>query len=123
MYYFRLILILIILFSVNGIKAQVDDPDIVVPSVQPGNPTEDEKLAAQYFQNKEFEKAGGAAHKLASPCRHIGAEKLLSVLKDIETEPDPLKHEKELNTKAEEALQLFHKVKQKILEHIDQKKN
>jgi len=62
MYYFRLILILIILFSVNGIKAQVDDPDIVVPSVQPGNPTEDEKLAAQYFQNKEYRKKHPKEH-------------------------------------------------------------
>ncbi|MFC2100375.1 tetratricopeptide repeat protein [Bacteroidota bacterium] len=93
----RILFILLFVIPVFSIEAQVDDPDIVVPAVKPGNPTEDEKLAAQYFQNKEFDKAAEIYERLYEKKRsqfyYTYYFQCLVELKDLKTAEKFLKRE------------------------------
>jgi len=70
------------------------------------------------INRKEYRKAGDAAHKLASPCRHIGAETLRDILKVIEVESDKKNIVMDMKMKAEEARIEYEIVKKQILDHL-----
>lgn len=59
------------------------------------------------------------AHKLSSPCRHLGANKLLNQLKQIENEFHPHDSSIDLKDLIQEANLEYNIIKQRILEHLD----
>ena len=71
----------------------------------------------------ELKIIGDAAHKLASPCRHIGAEALLAILKEIELESENEKTELDMKKRAEEAQKEYGLIKELILDHINNRNN
>lgn len=81
------------------------------------------ELLISNLRKEDVEEAGNIAHKLASPCRHIGADHLLSLLKEIENKSGTDSSCAELMQKAELAGDAYEKVKQAVLEHLDSLKN
>jgi len=79
------------------------------------------KIMRDSINRKEFSMTGGAAHKLVSPCRHIGAEALLDILKEIEMESDKKNSTMDMKMKAEEARIEYEIVKKQILDHLQHK--
>jgi len=57
-------------------------------------------------------------HKLSSPCRHLGAQKLLSVFKQMENHADETNAKVDMQFLLTEAIQEFEKVKRHISNHI-----
>ena len=74
------------------------------------------------IDNDDHNEAGNSAHKLASPCRHIGADKLLAILKEIETASESNNPSINYNTRAADALNEFENVKDEINNHIRERK-
>ncbi len=74
------------------------------------------------IDNDDHNEAGNSAHKLASPCRHIGADKLLAILKEIETASESNNPSINYNTRAADALNEFEIVKDEINNHIRERK-
>lgn len=76
------------------------------------------------IERKVYSEAGDAAHKLASPCRHIGAEKLVTVLKEIEQESEEEKLHPGMKAKAEAVREEYEWVRNLIIDYVnDRKKN
>jgi HPt (histidine-containing phosphotransfer) domain-containing protein len=71
------------------------------------------------IQNEGFEDAGDAAHKLVSPCRHLGAETLVSQLKFIESRAGEKPDQKELEDAAKEVGGMYGEIKKRILDHLE----
>ena len=42
------------------------------------------ELLSGYLEKKDWEKAADMAHKISSPCRHLKADRLYGLLKEIE---------------------------------------
>jgi signal transduction histidine kinase/FixJ family two-component response regulator len=74
------------------------------------------------IDQKAYKDAGDAAHKLASPCRHIGADHLLSILKAIEEEAEQEPVHADLRARAEMAGKAYQSVRKRILDHLDERK-
>ena len=74
------------------------------------------------INRKAYKDAGDAAHKLASPCRHIGADHLLSILKEIEEAADQEPVNTDLGSRAEMAGEAYQAVRKRILDHLDERK-
>lgn len=80
-----------------------------------------ERLNAGLAEN-DFLEVGNAAHKLASPCRHLGADLLLAILKEIEQGAEiqaPMENLKELAVSVGKE---YEQVKNQILKHLSETK-
>ena len=80
-----------------------------------------EKMVAG-IDREAYNEAGDAAHKLASPCRHIGADNLLVLLKEIEQDAEQKPVDGNLKRKAEDAGKAYQVVRKRILEHLGERK-
>lgn len=67
---------------------------------------------------QEWEQIGNAAHKMASPCRHIGAKHLLNNLKKIESLADDKGGMDTIQNLIPELEHEYEVVKKQITEHI-----
>jgi len=74
------------------------------------------------IDRQEYKEAGDAAHKLAAPCRHIGADNLLSILKEIEQEAEMDPPASDLKEKAEKASREYLAVRQEVMDHLNGRK-
>ena len=61
---------------------------------------------------------GDAAHKLAAPCRHIGADRLLRLLKEIEEEAGKEEVTADLKGQAIEVREAYQSVRRQIRDHL-----
>ena len=81
------------------------------------------KTMMEAIQSKNYMDLGNAAHKLASPCRHIGAEELLHLIKEIEEGAEKDSSGIDFQGKANDVLILYEKVKIVLQKHLAETKN
>lgn len=75
------------------------------------------------ISDKNLEAVNNIAHKMASPCRHIGAEKLLKFIKKAELQSETNTDSQEIKTTLSEIKNEYHLVKKHINQHILKLKN
>jgi signal transduction histidine kinase/CheY-like chemotaxis protein/HPt (histidine-containing phosphotransfer) domain-containing protein len=69
--------------------------------------------------NGNIEQVMQLAHKLSSPCRHLGAHKLLLLLKQIENEFQPHDTSTDLKEMIQKANSEYDTIKQRVIEHLN----
>jgi CheY-like chemotaxis protein len=74
------------------------------------------------IDRKAFREAGDAAHRLASPTRHIGAEELLALLKAIEHGAEEETVTADLSAMAADVRREYDTVRKQIMAHLDRRK-
>ncbi len=78
---------------------------------------------ARAIAREAWPEAGDAAHKLASPTRHLGAEDLLAGLKAIEQEAGEDEVTADFGAMAQAVKKEYDRVRQQIIQHLETKKD
>ena len=76
------------------------------------------KVMVDAIQSNKYEEIGNAAHKLASPCRHLGADELLNMLKEIEEWAEINPASFDFQGKANDVFIVYEKVKIELQKHL-----
>ncbi len=72
----------------------------------------------QFLSDNKLQDINNTAHKLASPCRHIGAEKLLDLIKKAESQSQLNSEVEQIRKTLAEIENEYQLVKRHINEHL-----